>query len=103
VIDPRTLKVVETIPTGQPESHMLALTRDGRRGFTSNVGPGTISVLDLEARKVLAVIAVSKTAQRIALSVDDRWVFTSDQTRPRLAVIDTKTYGISTEWRLVKA
>jgi YVTN family beta-propeller protein len=96
VIDPRTLKVVETIPTGQPESHMLALTRDGRRGFTSNVGPGTVSVLDLEAKKVLAVIPVSKTAQRIALSVDDRWVFTSDQTRPRLAVIDAKTNGIST-------
>ena len=30
-------------------------------------------------------------AQRIALSVDDRWVFTSDQAKPRLAVIDTTT------------
>ena len=36
VIDPQTLKVVGTIPTGQPESHMLAITRDGRRGYTSN-------------------------------------------------------------------
>lgn len=96
VIDPRTLKVVATIPTGQPESHMLAITRDGRRGFTSNVGPGTVSVLDLEAKKVLAVIPVSKTAQRIALSVDDRWVFTSDQIKPQLAVIDARTNGIRT-------
>ena len=94
VIDPRTLKVVATIPTGQPESHMLAITRDGRRGFTSNVGPGTISVLDLEAKKVLAVIPVSKMAQRISLSVDDRLVFTSDQTKPQLAVIDAKTNGV---------
>lgn len=94
VIDPRTLKVVATIPTGQPESHMLAITRDGRRGFTSNVGPGTISVLDLEGEKVLAIIPVSKTAQRIALSVDDRWVFTSDQTKPQLAVIDATTNGV---------
>lgn len=96
VIDPRTLKIVETIPTGQSESHMLAITRDGRRGYTSNVGPGTISVLDLEAKKVLAVIPVSKNAQRISLSVDDRWVFTSDQTKPQLAVIDTRTNGINT-------
>ena len=96
VIDPRSLKVVATIPTGQPESHMLAITRDGRRGFTSNVGPGTISVLDLEARKVTAVIPVSKTAQRISLSLDDRWAFTSDQTKPQLAVIDAKTNGINT-------
>jgi YVTN family beta-propeller protein len=96
VIDPRTLKIIETIPTGQPESHMLAITRDGRRGYTSNVGPGTVSVLDLEAKKILAVIPVSKNAQRIALSVDDRWVFTADQTSPQLAVIDTRTNGINT-------
>ena len=94
VIDPRPLKIVGRIPTGQPESHMLAITRDGRRGYTSNVGPGTVSVLDLEAKKVLAVIAVVPKAQRIALSLDDRWAFTADQTKPRLAVINTATNGI---------
>src|SRR5689334_17565651 len=45
VIDPATQKILAKIPTGQPESHMLAITRDGRRGYTANVGPGTISVL----------------------------------------------------------
>jgi len=96
VIDPGTLKVVASVPTGQPESHMLAITRDGRRGYTSNVGPGTVSVLDLEAKKVLAIIPVSGTAQRIALSIDDRWVFTADQTKPQLAVIDTAKNEVKT-------
>lgn len=95
VVDPKTLQVTGTIPTDQPESHMLAVTRDERRGYTCNVGPGTVSVLDLAAKKVLAIIPIAKTAQRISLSVDDRWVFTSDQTKPQLAVIDTKTNGIS--------
>ena len=94
VIDPTTLKIVTTIPTGQAESHMLAITRDGNRGYTANVGPGTVSVLDLEAGKLLTVIPVCKETQRIALSVDDRWVFTSDQKQPRIAVIDTQTNGI---------
>jgi YVTN family beta-propeller protein len=96
VIDPQTLKILGTIPTGQPESHMLAITRDGRRGYTCNVGPGTVSVLDLEAKKLLAMIPVSAMMQRIALSVDDRWAFTSDQAKPRLAVIDTATNGVKT-------
>jgi YVTN family beta-propeller protein len=91
VIDPRTLKVVGQIPTGQKESHMLAITRDGRRGYTANVGPGTVSVLDLAAHKTVAVITVAPVVQRIALSTDDRFAFTSDQTKPRLAVIDTTT------------
>lgn len=95
VINPRTLKVLETIPTSQVESHMLAISNDGRRGYTANVGPGTVSVLDLEAKKVLAVIRISKNTQRIAISKDDRWVFTADQTKPQLAVIDTRTNGIA--------
>ncbi len=96
VIDPRTLKIVGSIPTGQPESHMLAISHDGRRGYTANVGPGTVSVLDLEGRKTITVIPISAQTQRISISVDDRMVFTSDQTKPQLAVIDTSTNTVKT-------
>ncbi|MGH7193104.1 MAG: cytochrome D1 domain-containing protein, partial [Candidatus Saccharimonadales bacterium] len=91
VVNPRTRKIVGTIPTGQKESHMLVLSHDGRRGYTANVGPGTVSALDLVHRKLIAVIPVSPMVQRISISNDDKLVFTSDQTKPRLAVIDTKT------------
>jgi DNA-binding beta-propeller fold protein YncE len=96
VIDPKTMKIVGSIPTAQPESHMLAITRDGRRGYTANVGPGTVSVLDMQARKTIVVIPVAAKVQRIALSVDDRLVFTADQTKPQLAVIDTATNKVKT-------
>jgi YVTN family beta-propeller protein len=89
VIDPATLKIVGRVPTDTPESHMLAITHDGLRGYTANVSSGTVSVLDLVADKFMSSIPVCKTTQRIALSVDDRWVFTADQDSPRLAVIDT--------------
>ena len=96
IIDPSTLKIVGTVPTGQPESHMLAITSDGRRGYTANVGPGTVSVLDLDAKKTITVIHISRETQRISVSPDDRLVFTSDQTKPQLAVIDTATNKIKT-------
>ena len=54
VIDPKTNQIVDRIPTGQPESHMLALTRDGKRAYTSNVHVGTVSAIDLSAKKVTA-------------------------------------------------
>ncbi len=94
VIDPRSLKILATIPTGQPESHMFAISSDGKRGYVSNVGPGTVSVLDIAERKVLSIISLGTKSQRITVSVDDQWVFTSDQAQPRLAVISTKTNGI---------
>ncbi len=95
VIDPKTLKIVGTIPTGQEQSHMLAISHDGRRGYTANVGPGTVSVLDMQARKLLKVIPISGNTQRIAVSMDDKWVFTADQTQPRIAVIDTATNTVA--------
>ena len=97
VIDPHTMKVVASIPTGKPESHMLAISHDGRYGYTTNVGSGTVSVLDMQSRKTLDVISVAPVVQRIALSVDDRRAFTSDQSKPQLAVIDTTTRKV-TSW-----
>jgi len=91
IIDPRTFKIVGEIPTGQPESHMLAISPDGARGYTANVGPGTVSVLDIANRKTLSVIPVTSHVQRISVSADGKWVFTSDTEKPRLAVISTAT------------
>jgi YVTN family beta-propeller protein len=95
IIDPKALKIVGTLPTGQPESHMLVLSHDGRRAYTANVGPGTVSVIDIAARKVIKVIPVSKNTQRISISPDDKWVFTADQTKPQMAVIDTVTNTVA--------
>jgi DNA-binding beta-propeller fold protein YncE len=95
VIDPQTLKIVGSIPTGQEQSHMLALSSDGQRGYTANVGPGTVSVLDMVGRKTVAVIPVSGEVQRIAISTDDKMVFTADQIKPQLAVIDTVTNKVA--------
>jgi YVTN family beta-propeller protein len=96
VIDPKTFKVVGDVPTGQPESHMLTISPDGKRGYTANVGPGTVSVLDLPTRKLITIIpVVPKNVQRIAISPDGKWVFTSDQEKPRLAVISTATNQVA--------
>jgi DNA-binding beta-propeller fold protein YncE len=96
IIDPKTWKIVGSIPTGQPESHMFTISHDGLRGYTANVGPGTVSVLDMKARKTLAIVPISGNTQRIAISNDDRWVFTADQTKPQMAVIDTATNTVKT-------
>jgi YVTN family beta-propeller protein len=91
VIDPKTYKVIGAIPTGQEQSHMLAISPDGKRGYTANVGPGTVSVLDLVNRKLITVIPVARDVQRIAITTDGKWVYTADQDKPRIAVIDTET------------
>jgi len=91
VVDPASGKVVGQAPTGDTESHMFVITPDGRRAYTANVGPGTVSVVDLQDRKTITVIPIAKHVQRISISPDGKLVFTHDQGAPRIAVIDTAT------------
>lgn len=95
-IDPKTYAFIGTIPTTQAQSHMFIVAHDGRRAYTANVEPGSVSVLDLASKKVLAVIPISPNTQRISISNDDAMVFTSDQSKSQIAVIDTATNKIKT-------
>lgn len=96
VIDPKSLTKIGSIPTGKPESHMFVLSPDGHRAYTANVSTGTISVLDLKARKLLTIIPVAHGVQRIAISNDGALVFTSDTDKHELDVIDTRTNTVKT-------
>jgi DNA-binding beta-propeller fold protein YncE len=60
IVDPASRKIIAEVPTGQPESHMFVLSKDGRRAYTSNVHVGTVSVLDIENRKLITTIHVAK-------------------------------------------
>jgi YVTN family beta-propeller protein len=39
--------VLRAMPTGQAQSHMVVISPDGARAYTANIGPGTLSAIDL--------------------------------------------------------
>jgi DNA-binding beta-propeller fold protein YncE len=90
VIDRRTLRVVGRLPTGQAESHTFAVSVDGRRLVTANVGPGSVSIIDVPSRALLGVVKVAEQVNRICLEPDGRFAYTADQGSPRIAVVDTQ-------------
>jgi YVTN family beta-propeller protein len=114
LIDPKTRKVVGAIPTGQPESHDFVFSRDYKRIYTVNVFAGTISVLDVENRKLLNIVPIitdpvnpnvpagggggaafrTMMVQRISISPDGKYVFTQDQRHQALAMLDTKNLKV---------
>lgn len=88
VIDRRSLRVVARLPTGQAESHTFAVSVDGSRLVTANVGPGSVSVIDVPSRTLLGVVEVAEKVNRICLEPHGRFAYTADQGSPRIAVID---------------
>ena len=77
LIDPHEPKIVATIPTGSPWTHMLAVTADEKRAFTSNVRSKTISVLDIPNRRILNTISTTSDNHRMTISPDGKWFVTS--------------------------
>lgn len=59
ILDEETLDLVAAIPTGAAQSHMLAPSTDRRIACTSNIEPGSVSVLDLTTRTLRGVVPVA--------------------------------------------
>jgi len=91
IVDLQEGKIVGQIPTGAKESHVFVRTPDGRKIYTVNLHAGSISVLDVTARRLVKVIQVSSLVNRISLSGDGKSPFVSDGSSPNVILINTTT------------
>jgi|GEM_PF-4538135 len=95
IVDLQEGKIVGQIPTGAKESHVFVRTPDGRKIYTVNLHAGSISVLDVTARRLVKVIQVSSLVNRISLSGDGKSLLVSDGSSPNVILIDTTTDEIT--------
>ena len=58
--------------------------------YVPNEGSGNVTVIDTETDQVVAEIAAGKKPRGLAVSVDSRWLYVSDQPNNRLQLIDLR-------------
>jgi YVTN family beta-propeller protein len=96
--DPATNRVDWTHDSGQSGTHMLVMTADLRKIFTSNIGSDSVSMFDrrpgLQDYK-LTVIPVGRSPEAIALSPDGRQVWTATAGDSHIAIVDVATGSVS--------
>jgi YVTN family beta-propeller protein len=93
IADPDQGRVTASINTDQDGTHMVAVSSDGRLAYTSNIGAGTVSVIDLTANRKLRDLRVGGKPEGIALSIDDRTLWVADLDAPRVQAFDTKSFA----------
>lgn len=84
-------KVEGAIPTKAATSHMVAITADGKRAFTSNIAGGSVSEFDLAAKTLVRVIPVAPRVEGIAVTPDGSAVWAGSNTDGTVSIIDTKS------------
>jgi YVTN family beta-propeller protein len=89
-VDLRRDSVTSTIATNGRASHMLAMTADGSRIFTSNVASGNITEQDVPRREAARTIAVAPAVEGIGVTPDGAFVWVGSNERKTLSVVDTK-------------
>lgn len=94
IVDPQNRDAVRAIGTGQPGSHMVAVTPDSSRAFTANMAAGTVSVIDLVAGVKLRDIPVGGRPEGIALTTNGSTLWVADLDGARVQAFDARSF----EW-----
>lgn len=86
---------IDSVPTNARASHMIAVTADGRRGWTANITDHNVSELDLEQRRFVRTIAVPERPEGIAVTPDGAEVWVGSNTTGAVTVISTRTWTVT--------
>jgi YVTN family beta-propeller protein len=94
VVDPDAGRVVVAIETAQDVTHMVAVAADGSRAYTTNIGSGTTTVLDLPAGRKLADVVTGQGSEALALAADGRELWVAARAAGVVAVVDTASLEV---------
>lgn len=80
--------------TGNRGSHMLALSKDQKRLYCSNLYGGSVSAFDFVTGEKLADIPTGKECEGVGVSPDGRWVWAGNRAEDTISIIDTESLTV---------
>jgi YVTN family beta-propeller protein len=94
VIDGVTFQVIGTVDAKNHSTHDLALTRDGKRLFATNLASGRLSVIDTDALETIATIPTGSRCHVVTLTNDNRQAWVANIGEDNISIVDAATYRI---------
>ena len=91
LVDLKTGEVESAIPTEGRASHMLAMTGDGRRVYTTNIVDGTITEIDIEAGVPLRQVPIADFVEGITVNPDGALVWIGSNKEKTVSVFDPES------------
>ncbi|MBX3120394.1 MAG: beta-propeller fold lactonase family protein [Fimbriimonadaceae bacterium] len=88
VVNITTGKVEKAISTEQQGTHLVVLSPDKKQGYAVNAISGSVSVIDLEAGKLVKNIPCEARCEGIAISPDGKWITAGNVAANTVSIID---------------
>jgi len=87
--------VERVFETGKDGSHMLALSEDRQRLYSSNMaGGGSVSVFDFHSGGKIKDIDTGQECEGVGVSPDGRWVWAGNRAEDTVSIIDTQSLQV---------
>ncbi|HEU4800872.1 MAG TPA: cytochrome D1 domain-containing protein [Gemmatimonadales bacterium] len=94
LVNPATGVVERAISTNARGSHMVAVTADGRRAFTANVGSNSITEIDLVGGTPVRSLDVAPRTEGVGVTPDGREVWVGSNTDHTVTVVDAQNWKV---------
>ncbi|HEU4439216.1 MAG TPA: cytochrome D1 domain-containing protein [Methylomirabilota bacterium] len=94
VIDGDSFQVVATVDARNHATHDLALSRDGRWLFATNLASGRVSAINTRALETVASIATGDRAHVVTLTNDNRQAWVANIGENTISIVDTTSFRI---------
>ena len=91
VFDVETMEHLETFPTYQDKSHMIALSPGESRAYVANIGSDSVTVVDCDDRRIVADPPVGEGPEGIGVDPDTGEILVANQDDGMLSVLDPET------------
>ncbi len=91
LIEFATGRVVGTMPTERPVSHMLTLATNGEQLYTTNIADGSVTAINPKTRTTGAVTPVARFVEGIAITPDGKQVWVGSNGDSIVVVLDTQS------------
>ena len=95
LVNVNTAKVERIFKTNKNGSHMLALSKDHKRLYSSNmVGNGTVTVFDFKTGQKITDIKTGSETEGVGVTPDGRWVWAGNREENTVSIIDTTSLEV---------
>jgi DNA-binding beta-propeller fold protein YncE len=84
-------EVERVFDTGDEGSHMLSLSRDRKRLYSSNMAGGSVSVFDFESGSKIKDIITGEETEGVGVTPDGRWVWAGNRAQDTVSIIGTES------------
>jgi len=94
VVDGDSFQVVGTVDARNHATHDLAVSRDGRWLFATNLASGRLSAINTRTMETVASIATGDRAHVVTLTNDNRQAWVANIGDNTISIVDTTTFRI---------